>query len=325
MARIPSFLRALAAITLCVSVAAVPAPALAQDNLEEARLRKIEAEIRALQRKVFPGGDTRYFEPEIAAGETARTTTTTPSTTAVTDILARLDALEAQLQRLTARTEENSNAVSQLEERLAAIEEAQRQQAEAAAAAQEPAEESETSASEANLAAMTGGESGETTEEALPAEPAAQEAAGPTDERLAAVQAIAKPESDDAGADEYIYGFRLWNAGFFPEARQQLGIFLEGYPEHELVTYGRNLLGRAYLDDGMAEEAARWFLRNYQADKQGRRAGDSLLYLADSMLALGDTNRACIALAEFGETYPALASGRLQDQYEASRQNVDCD
>ena len=108
MARIPSFLRALAAITLCVSVAAVPAPALAQDNLEEARLRKIEAEIRALQRKVFPGGDTRYFEPEIAAGETARTTTTTPSTTAVTDILARLDALEAQLQRLTARTEENS-------------------------------------------------------------------------------------------------------------------------------------------------------------------------------------------------------------------------
>ena len=33
-------------------------------------------------------------------------------------------------------------------------------------------------------------------------------------ERLAAVQAIAKPQTDDAGDDEYSYGFRLWNAGF---------------------------------------------------------------------------------------------------------------
>src|SRR3546814_10346763 len=34
---------------------------------------------------------------------------------------------------------------------------------------------------------------------------------------------------------------------------------------------------RAFLDDGQTEEAARWFLRNYQADKQAARAGDSLL------------------------------------------------
>ena len=50
----------------------------------------------------------------------------------------------------------------------------------------------------------------------------------------------------------------------------------------------------------------------------------SLLYLAEAMIALEDTNRACIALAEFGDTYPALASGRLQDQYEANRQKVTC-
>ena len=42
------------------------------------------------------------------------------------------------------------------------------------------------------------------------------------------------------------------------------------------------------------------------------------------MIALKDSNRACIALAEFGETYPALASGRLKDQYEADRQKVTC-
>ena len=42
------------------------------------------------------------------------------------------------------------------------------------------------------------------------------------------------------------------------------------------------------------------------------------------MIALEDTDRACIALAEFGETYPALASGRLSDQYERNRQKVSC-
>src|SRR3546814_9889865 len=91
-----------------------------------------------------------------------------------------------------------------------------------------------------------------------------------------------------------------------------------------MVTYVRNLMGRAFLDDGQAEEAARWFLRNFQADKQGMRAGDSLLFLAESMTKMGDTKRACIALAEFGETYPALATGRLQQQFDADRQKVKC-
>ena len=116
-------------------------------------------------------------------------------------------------------------------------------------------------------------------------------------ERLAAVQAIAKPQTDDSGDDEYSYGFRLWDAGFFPEAQQQLTMFVEQNPGHWRATYGRNLLGRAYLDDGKAKEAAPWFLKNYQEDKTGARAGDSLLYLAESMIALDDTRRACIALA----------------------------
>ena len=133
---------------------------------------------------------------------------------------------------------------------------------------------------------------------------------------------IAKPQTDDSGDDEYSYGFRLWDAGFFPEAQQQLTMFVEQNPGHWRATYGRNLLGRAYLDDGKAKEAAPWFLKNYQEDKTGARAGDSLLYLAESMIALDDTRRACIALAEFSETYPALAAGRLQGQYEANRGKV---
>lgn len=314
---------------ICVSMlAAVPLAAVhAQDNQDEARLRKIEAEIRALQRTVFPGGDTKYFEPEIRPG-TPATTTNTPSTTAVTDILVRLDAIEGQLQRLTARAEENGNAIADLQARVAALEPQPQPAAVTGSAPQITQLPAASTNPPAQIAAQPGPSAALATKPAAkptPAStPAPAAATGPSAARLAAVQEIAKPQTDDAGDDEYSYGFRLWNAGFYPEARQQLSLYLEQYPGHAQTSYGRNLLGRAYLDDGQPEEAARWFLRNYQTDKDGRRAGDSLLFLADAMIAMKDTNRACIALAEFSETYPALAAGRLLDQYEASRKKVRC-
>lgn len=119
-------------------------------------------------------------------------------------------------------------------------------------------------------------------------------------------------------------GFRLWQEKFFPEAQQQLRLFVDKYPSHWRTTYARNLLGRAYLDDGKPRDAAPWFLQNYQTDSAGERAPDSLLFLAEAMIAMQDTNRACIALAEFGDTYPALASGRLKAQYDRTRASVTC-
>ncbi|MFA9201358.1 MAG: hypothetical protein ACEQR8_09280 [Cypionkella sp.] len=304
-------------------------PAQAQDAATEARLKKAEAEIRALQRRVFPGGDGKYFEPQISPAQPTGSNAATPSTTAVTDILARLDALEAQIARLTAQSEENANAIQQLGTRLGALEVTS-----GAAAAPKPA------TPDVNLASMTAGASsrpasastttaGTASTAARPAavtpsQTPAAKPAGPTAQRLAAVQAIAKPQTDDAGKDEYDYGFRLWDAGFFPEAQQQLSLFVEKYPTHRQISFGRNLLGRAFLDDGKAKEAAPWFLKNYQSDKAGARAPDSLLFLAEAMIAMKDTKRACIALAEFGETYPAVASGRLKTQYDASRAKVKC-
>ncbi|MEM1052538.1 MAG: tetratricopeptide repeat protein [Pseudomonadota bacterium] len=312
----------LGVITAAAVVATTPIPAIAQDNTE-ARLRRAEAEIRALQRTVFPGGDGRFFEPSISSsnGQPQTATTARPSTSAVTDILARLDAMELQLQRLTALTEENTNALSALDTRLAALEAG-------GASRSLPAESSVTGeATESNLEAMTGGSSsaGGTGGGEEQASTETTAATGPTPERVAGVQAITKPQTDDPGDDEYSYGFRLWNAGYYPEARQQLASFVESYPNHSRLTYGRNLLGRAFLDDGMPEEAARWFLRNYQADRTARRAPDSLLFLAESMVAMDDTRRACIALAEFGETYPAVATGRLADRYQSNLQRVSCD
>ena len=312
-----SITRALAAPLAFAAMAGLAAPAQAQDAATEARLKKAEAEIRALQRKVFPGGDGKYFEPQISSAQPTGPAVSTPSTTAVTDILARLDAMESQIQRLTGQTEENTNAIRQLGTRLAALEVT----SSAAAAAAQPDASAATPAPTPTPAPATSRPASVTTSTPTPA-PA--KPSGPTAQRLAAVQAIAKPQTDDAGEDEYNYGFRLWDAGFYPEAQQQLSLYVEKYPDHRQISYGRNLLGRAYLDDGKVKEAAPWFLKNYQTDKQGARAPDSLLYLAETMIAMKDTKRACIALAEFGETYPAVASGRLKSQYEADRGKVKC-
>jgi TolA-binding protein len=300
---------ALAAAGLGLALASPPAAA----QSDEARLRKIEAEVRALQRKVFPEGAGRTLEPEISPAPSGSQAPGAPSTSAVTDILARLDALEGQLQRLTAGNEENANTLRLLQDRVALLE--------GAAAG--------SSASTPAPATATPGPASAPVRTAAAAPPAATPPAaarptGPTAERLAAVQAIVKPSTGDAGADEYTYGFRLWEAKFYPEAIQQLTMFVEKYPRHPQISYGRNLLGRAYLDDGKPREAAPWFLNNYQADKNGARAGDSLLYLGEAMIALGDTKRACIALAEFAETYPALATGRLRSAHVAARGRAKC-
>jgi TolA-binding protein len=304
-----------------VGTAMMSVTAAAQD---EARLRRIEAELRALQREVFPGGDGRFFTPEVDTRQPqTQPQVGTPANSALTDVLARLDALEAQLTRMTAREEENSNQIAQLKAKLDEI------SAASAPAVAPPSgliplptlTPTPTPAPAVRTPTPTPAPA---VARATPAPTPAPAAARPSAARLAAVQAIAKPQTADAGDDEYSYGYRLWEAGYYPEAQQQLALFLQKHPRHERVSFGRNLLGRAFMDNGQPREAATHFFENYQNDKNGARAADSLLFLAEAMTTLGDTNRACIALAEFSETYAALATGRLKEQYDRNRSKVTC-
>ena len=311
-------LRALLGAALLAGVALPALPARAQDSADEARLRKLEAEVRALQRKVFPNG-AGSFEPEITRPPAAATAPIGPATTPMTDLLARMDAVEAQIARVTAQSEQNANRLSQLETKVAAANPpppaiappAVAPSAEAPSAAPPPlaAAEPARAASTPRSAPVRGG-------------PAAAEK--PSASRMQAVRAIEKPQTADPGDDEYSYGYRLWDAKFYPEAEQQLKMYLQKYPHHPRVGYARNLLGRVYLDEGDPREAAKWFLQNYQADKKGPRAPDSLLYLARSMKQLGDTQRACIALSEFAANYAAEAAGRLKPDYDDTRKGLSC-
>jgi TolA-binding protein len=290
---------------------ALSAPALGQDDAAT-RIKKLEGEVRALQRKVFPGGDGKYFEAQIAAPATASAAQPAlPETTPVTALLGRIDTLESALARATAQNEENANRLAKLEARLAALDAAATAPT---SSATEPA--TVTAEATARPSSITG---------SLAANTAAMTAtARPSADRIAAVAAIEKPASGDKGEDDYLYGYRLWEAKFFPEAAAQLKATVDKYPRHKRVSYARNLLGRAYLDDGKPGTAAQAFLQNYQADKAGDRAPDSLLYLAVAMTKLKETQRACLALAEFAEVYPAEAAGRLSGQYAAAKSAVTC-
>jgi TolA-binding protein len=307
----------LATLVLAGGILAAATPASAQSD--DARLRKIESQIKALQRKVFPGPDGKFFEPEVntAAAGTQQPVQTqpvgTPAASALTDVLARLDAIETQLRQLTAHSEVTDNAQTQLEKRVAALE--------AQGASASPAD-SGTSAPQQPTGVIP--VPGEATLATATKAAATKTAGAPSADRLARVRAVAKPQTDDAGDDEYSYGFHLWQAGLYPEAEQQLKLFIDKYPNHREISYGRNLLGRAYLDDGQPKAAASYFLENYQKDPGGARAADSLLYLSEAMIALKDNTRACRALAEFGDKYPSLATGRLQDQYDKDRKQAGC-
>jgi TolA-binding protein len=305
MTRLRSLTRPIAlGLVLALSLPLAPAVAQNASQAAEARIKKLEAEVQALQRKVFPGGNGKYFPPQVAPADVPASTIGTPSTTPMTDLLARMQSVEAQLQRLTAQSEENANKLAQLQAKVDAM---------SAVPAPTVACAVQASTTAENLAAMTG---------TKPAATPAPSAAAPS--RVAAVAAIEKPKTADAGDDEYTYGFRLYDAKFYPEAQQQLKLFLQKHPKHTRASFARNLLGRAYLDAGNPREAASWFLQNYQADKAGARAPDSLLSLAGAMRTLKDTSRACIALGQFAEDYPGEAAGRLKSQYDATRNGLSC-
>jgi TolA-binding protein len=339
--------RSLPLIAMILVLSATAVPAFAQDASSDSRLRRLEADMRDLRRS----GSDRTVAPQSVPAAPAARVTGTPAITPVADLLARMEAIESQVARLTAQNEESGNKLRLLEERVAASEPkaaaggppaASVPNGVATPAAAATATPATSNANSSNLAAMTetaprpvitpaaGSASATAASAAATAHAArattksAARVAAPSAQRVAAVRAIVKPQTTDVGEDEYTYGFRLWEAKFYPEAEQQLKLFLDKYPRHTRISYARNLMGRALLDDGKPREAASWFLQNYQANKQGDRAADSLLFLAESMSQLKDTSRACIALAEFSDTYAAEAAGRLKSQFDATRGSVKC-
>lgn len=276
------------------------APAAAQPNVER-RVDRLEQEMRAVQRRVFPGGAGATIDPELTAQIPAQRPNA-PTNDALSSLTSRIDALEAQLARITGQVEETGHRQSQLEEQVRQL-------------------RSDTQERIARLE-----------QAAAPPQPAAQPAAQPATEPPATepAAAAASPDAPATGARPldpvqaaYNDGYRLWEQRRYAEAQTALAAVAQRNPNSRWASWARNLAGRAYLDDNKPATAARVFLENYQANPRGERAADSLFYLGEALVKLNRRAEACPVYDELAANYPDMRA-YLRERLPAARRAARC-
>ncbi len=288
--------------TLFIALLLTAAPAISRDPpTVEDRVHRLERQVRSVNRVVFPKG-----EPADAAGFSDAPAATKDS---VDTLTTRLDAVEKQMSDLVRTSEENSHRLSVMETDLARLraEQDSRFKALEGGAAPAPA----------------------TTRDAAPAPSRARaEAAAPAaepPEPVATRTAAAGPVSFEAGGEAaYNDGFALWNAKKYDQAITQLRAMTSSFPGHRRVSWANNLIGRSLLDKGQPRAAAEALLANYRSNPKGERAADSLFYLGQSLVKLGQPGQACKAYAELTDVYGTTMRAQLKAMIPPARAQAKC-
>jgi len=143
-------------------------------------------------------------------------------------------------------------------------------------------------------------------------------ASGPAPAITASLPAV------DEGEDAYTQGFHLWEEGQYDQAISSLKSFSATYPKHRRVSYANNLIGRALLDKGDARGAAEALLANYRSNPGGERAPDSLFYLGQALMKLGQPGQACKAYGELDAVYGAKIRPDLKKLESDAKAQAQC-
>jgi TolA-binding protein len=301
-------IRQLTLLAACAGITLIPGSAVAQRQAAspEQRIERLERQVDQMQRQVFPRGrpaDTAGFSTEPAA---------TQSSVATLD--QRLDAVERQMADMLRQSEENSHRLQTIEADLARVRTDQEQRIVAleqrlaeGAVAQPALPATQPAPKPATTKPAKGTPKAEATEPA-------SAVGGP---------AVATPEGDP-GEEAYTEGFRLWEAGNYDQAITALRAFTSAYPKHRRVSYANNLIGRALLDKGEARAAAQALLANYRGNPAGERAPDSLYYLGQALMKLGQPAQACKAYQELDAVYGAKVRADLRKQVSDAEAQAKC-
>lgn len=309
------------ALAASAAVLLVPASAIAQRQqpTPEQRIDRLERQVNEMQRRVYPKGkpaDTAGFSDEPAATQTS-----------VITLDQRLDALERQMADMLRQSEENGNRLRSMEQGIGQLksDEDQRIQAleqrmtaaEAAPTAAAPAETTDSTAAKPTTTKPT------TTKPKPKISPQSTKTAEATPPAGADADAAAASPTDP-GEDAYSQGFHQWEAGQYDEAISTLKSFVATYPKHKRVSFANNLIGRAQLDKGDARAAATTLLSNYRADPGGERAPDSLFYLGQALMKLGQPTQACKAYGELDAVYGAKVRPDLKKLETDAKAQANC-
>jgi TolA-binding protein len=290
---------------LLLASAAVPAEAQRSESPER-RIERLEQQLRAVQRKVFPNG--AEVAPEIDRQQPAPLLPGAPASSAVADLTARVDSLEAQLRELTGQIEQNGNRLRQVEEGISRLRDSTGARLDVLERAGTPAPESARPSTSSSTNSST-----------TRPKPAPE----PEDDEPAAAPA-SSATGDSAAEAAYNAGFRLWESKRYTEAQKALEAAAKRYPKSKWASWASNLAGRAYLDAGKPATAAKAFLANYQANPKGERAADSLYFLGQALVALDKPADACKAYDELQEVYGAGMRDWVKSRLPAARSQAKC-
>lgn len=319
-------------LTASLGVLATSAPVLGQPKSVEGRVDKLEKEMQAVQRKVFPGGAGQIVAPDVTPQAMPAQPAGSPASTPLADLTARVGAIESQVARLTGQVEENGFRLKQLEDANAKLTaQLQTLQAQAAPPPVPEAAEPQVFSVPAPPAA-TPSRAGANVPATRPAAPAAAKPATtkatPTPAasaaRTQAVAAIEKPSTGNPALDGYTYGFRLWTAKFFPEAEVQLEDTLAKYASDPVASRTANLLGRAFLDDGKPTQAAKVLFENYQKRPKGDRAAESLAWVGEALIQLNKPKDACLAYEELDSNFGTAMPANVRDMMTKGKVRAKC-
>lgn len=275
---------------LVLSAAILATPALGQDKAQtladlKTELGQLMAEFNALKSETVSTGATGG---SFGAG----------------DALQRLDAIEAELMRVTALAEEielklnrvvtdGTNRIGDIEYRLCEATEGC-----------DPANLPETP--------MLGGDNA-----AAPVESAAEPVAGadPAPSEDAGPELAMGEKADFDRAKEVL------GQGDFRTAADLFATFAQSYPGGPLSQEAAFLRGEALGQLGDKAGAARAYLDAYSGKPDGSFAAESLLKLGQALGDLGQTADACVTLAEVPNRFPGSIHATNAD---LARQGLGC-
>lgn len=290
--------------------------ALAQSKSVDSRVDRLEQEMRAVQRKVFPGANGAVVAPEVTPTVAPSVVTGSAASLPIADLTARIGAIEAQLAQITGQAEENDHRLRKLEEAYAKL----------TAAPALPA--AGAGQSEGSGAVPLLSTTDAPTAPARPAQGGTSSAAAGGGQSIVArneqVAAIERPSSGNAALDSYTYGYRLWDAKFYPEAQAQLQATVDKYGKDSVASRAQNLLGRAYLDDGKTATAAKVLYENYRVRPTGDRAAESLAWVGESLIRLNRLKDACLAYDELDEKFASGMAANVRDMMVKGRVRAKC-
>ncbi len=272
--------KSILSVLMLASVAIAPAAAQRRQATPEQRIERLEKQVRQVQGRIFPKGqpvDTAGFIDDPAATQAS-----------VTALITRLDGVERQLALITRSSEENGNRIAIMEADLARLRADQERRLRAL----------ETGAAAA--AAAGAGRSDAVADSDAEVPPAPE----PVVEGSTPDPAGDPVLNDDAIAEAaYDKGFQEWTARKYDASIRSLDAMIKAHPGHRRVSWAHNLAGRALLDKGQPRAAAERLLANYRSNPKGQRAQDSLFYLGQSLMKLGQAGQACKAYAELEDVY----------------------